>query len=459
MKHIDALRAKAEKAIARQEELLTLAATENRDFTADEQAEFDRLEIEADQTMKNLDSARRSEARSAALKTDARKAVLPAPTNNAVDLITQRDNPHVTSPGLTGNERLGVVAWAVARSKHYASKPALVHLEEAGFQRVADECRAYKDELVRNKTFNSITAGTGDNAITTPLSTEFIETLRNESAFLSGGPVPIDLSYGKLDIPGGNVGASGTYGAEGASIGYQQMSTRKVSLSAKHLSAVTAVGNYAIEISPLAIAAIVGDDLQLGVTLAMDAAGLRGDGTGNNPAGLLTITHATHKISAAAAVAPTYAQVDTEAKRMLTRIRATNIPKRRRRWMMSNRVYTYLQFMRDGNGNLIFPGLSATSPTWYDNYPVTVTEQIPSNLGAGTNESEIYLCDFGHVLMGVARALTLKASTEASYKNSGGTLVSAFDLDETVIRATASHDFDMRHDKGCVILQAVQWGA
>jgi HK97 family phage major capsid protein len=455
MKHIDALRAKAEAAIARQEELLGLAAKENRGFTADEQAEFDRLETEADQTMKNLDVARRSEARRVTLTTDVRRSA-PAPTNDAVDLITQRANPHITSPELTGIQRIGVVSWAVAKQRHFPSKPALVHLEEAGFQTLANESR---ELAAQQKTFNTITVNTGDNAIVTPLSTDFIETLRNESAFLSGGPVPVDLSYGKLDIPGGLAGATGTYGAENGEIGYTEMTTRKISLAAKHLSAITAIGNYSISISPLAIASIVGDDLQLGVTLAMDAAGLRGDGTGNNPAGVFTLTHASHKINAAAGVAPNLAAIDLEARRMLALIRATNIPKRRRRWMMSNRVFTYLQFIRDGNGNLAFPGLSATSPTWYDNYPVTVTEQIPSNLGAGTNESEIYLTDFGHVLMGVARSLVIASSTEASYKNAGGTLVSAFHRDETVLRATASHDFDMRHDKAAVVLRAVQWGA
>jgi len=459
MKHLDALRERATAAVAKQEAMLEKITAEARGFTPEEHTKFDALEVEATAALNTYNQAKTAASRSDALRTDVRRAVPPAPVNNAVDLITNRDNPHVTSPDLTGIERIGIVAWAVARSKHYPSTPAIKHLEEAGFQKMADECRAYKDKLIKEKTINTITAGTGDNAITTPLSTDFIETLRNESAFLSGGPVPVDLSYGKLDIPGGNVGATGTYGAEGANIGYTEMTTRKVSLAAKHLSAITAVGNYAIEVSPLAIASIVGDDLQLGVVLAMDAAGLRGNGTGDNPAGLLSLTHATHKITAAALTAPTFVQVDTEARRALTLIRATNIPKRRRRWMMSNRVFGYLQFMRDGNGNLVYPGLSATSPTWYDNLPVTVTEQIPSNLGGTTNESEIYLCDFGHVLMGVARALTLKASTEASYRNAGGTLVSAFSLDETVIRATASHDFDMRHDKACVVIQAVRWGA
>lgn len=456
MRMLEVLRAKANKAHERMEALAALAQTEARDLTAEEQTEFDAARNTVDKCATDIAALEKTAGNVATIaKAGATASATPA----VIAAVTGRATvPAEPARKMSIQERLGVAAWAVAKQKHYNSKTALQHLEEAGYQALADESRATTAYLNQTKALTSITVGGGDNVIDTPLSTEFIETLRNESAFLNGGPLEVDMSMGSLKISGGNVGATGTYTAEGSDAGYTQMSTRAVNMQAKHLSAVTAIGNYLIDVSPLAVASIVGDDLQMGLTLAIDSAGLRGDGTGNNPAGILSLVNASHKFAATAtSTTPTFAQVDADLRAMLTKARASNIPVRRRAWRMSSRVFTYLQFMRDANGNYYFPGLQLDNPTLL-NYPVGMSEQIPSNLGVGTNESEIYLIDFGHVLMGITRALRLKASQEASYKNAGGTLVSAFSLDETVIRGTASHDFDMRHDKAAVVLHTVKWG-
>lgn len=462
---VKTLREAAAKAAGRMEELATLAETENRDLTEDERKEFDLCAATVDRKTADADRIEKAAGASA-------KATAEPETPKVIKGVTTVDNGHaIEIPGkglfwdekkLTGLEKVGIMAWAAGRAKNYPTKSALQHLEEFGFGQLAEESQKTTDFLKQNKAFQSITVGGGDNVIDTPLSTDFIEFLYNESVFLSAGPVPIDLSFGSLDIPGGNASATAAYKAEGADPTYTQATTRKVSLSAKHLTAVTAISNYLLDVSPLPVAGIIGDNLVMAMSVAMDAAGLRADGTGNAPEGIASLLHASHVIAATAETstgAPTLEEIDYDVKRMLTLLRGTNIPARRRRWMMSNRVFTYLQFVRDGNGNLAFPGLSAPQKTWYDNIPVSISEQVPSNLGTGTNESELYLTDFGHVLMGIARAIRLKSSTEASYIDGGATMRSAFSRDETVIRATGSHDFDMRHDKAGVLMEEVTWGA
>ena len=126
---------------------------------------------------------------------------------------------------------------------------------------------------------------------------------------------------------------------------------------------------------------------------------------------------------------------------------------------MSNRVKLYMETLRDtiGAGQYVFPDLRLPKPMLYG-YPVIVSEQVPSNMGTGTNESEVYLADFGHLMMGVSRALVLTSSQEASYVNAGGTLVSAFAQDETVVRGVASHDFGLRYPAAVQVLQTVKWG-
>lgn len=472
MDHIKALKEKATAALGIQKTLNAKLDVAGYVFTDAEKAEFAKAQTDFDTAMAAIDRAEavaKAEARVAAVNVTPPKAK--AVAGSAVDKVTE---PAATDDGsmdvegdemrdvskLSAVQLLGIGAWAAAKHKMSPSKSAADHLEAAGLNVLADRHRKILKDAIATKSFQTLAGGGGDNTIFTPLSSDWIPTLRNMSAYMSGNPVTIDLSNGSLKLAGGLAGATGTYGTEGANIGYSQMTSRAFTMQAKHLTSITAVSNYNIAVSPFAVAQIVGEDLSIGIGLATDAAGLRANGSGANPTGLRFQTNAANIFAdASASVAPTYAQVDTAAQKALTLIRVSNIPKVRRTWMMSNRVFTYIQFMRNAYGDYLFPGMQQANPTWYDGYPVIVSEQIPSNLGAGTNESEIYLCDFAYTLMGIARQVQLVASNEASYINGASTMVSTFAADETAIRAVCSHDFALKYDKACVIITTVKWGA
>lgn len=465
MKLTDKLRAKMQAALDRQKALLELAGGEDRDLSTEEQAEFDLQSKAYESAEKEFQRAEELDKRVAAQSERARASEKAAKTDTTGNLAA------VTDPSPAGHTRaddriktdidkMGALVWATAKAKDDKKRDALEILDAEGLQKIADWSREERDAQMREKTFLTTGGTSGGNTVFVPLSTDFIDWLRNASAFMAGGPVPVDLSFGKLDIPGGNATTSAAYGTEVADSGYTEATTRKVSLSAKHLKSHTAVSNYNLEVSPLAIATLLGDDLASSWVSGLDAAGLRGDGSGSNPKGILSLVAGANVTAptSATTTTPTYTAIETDAKIMLVRQAASNIPRRRLRWIMPNRIKYYLQFLRDGNGNLLYPGLQSQTPTWIEGIPVIVSEVIPTNLGVGTNESELYLADFGHILIGTARALALKASTEASYKDGGGTLQSAFSRDETVIRATGSHDFGMRHDKAAQVLNAVKWG-
>lgn len=455
MNYRDKLKAKAAGLIARLKEIGELEL--DRELTADEAKEFDDKTAELKGVKSKLDQLDEIEAAEEAVNRSVGRPVADETGNIAAVTCNPGTVPAEPKEKLTDAQTIGVCAWATARNKHYPAESPLAALDKFGFGEIAKACERTRNLIVENKAFESIGAGGGANTIFTPLSSEFIDFLRNETVIMRGSPLMVDLTNGALDITGGNVGVAGTYHAEGADLTYVQATTRKINLSAKHLGAITAISNYNIEISPLPIAQILGEDLLQGVTVSMDSAGLRGDGTGQNPTGLLSLTNAANKFAATGAAAPTIAQADTACRTAQLKLAAANIPKRRLRWIMCNRVHMYLKYLRDGNGNKAYPSLSESNPTW-DGIPVLLSEQVPSNLGVGTNESEIYLVDFGHFLLGVARMLALKSSTEASYYDGVGTR-SAFQRDQTVIRAMSSHDFELRYDKAASVVTAVQWGA
>jgi HK97 family phage major capsid protein len=123
-------------------------------------------------------------------------------------------------------------------------------------------------------------------------------------------------------------------------------------------------------------------------------------------------------------------------------------------WLMSPSVYTYLEGLRDGNGNKVYPEMAAMKlKAW----KIEFTNQLPEDLGVGGNESEIYFVDFSQVLIPDTMNVRLDISTDATYMD-GGQLVSAFSRDQTVIRVIAEHDFGLRHDKACAVGTGVRWG-
>ena len=92
-------------------------------------------------------------------------------------------------------------------------------------------------------------------------------------------------------------------------------------------------------------------------------------------------------------------------------------------------------------------------------WPVFITTNIPTILGGGTNETEIYFVDADEVILGEVEAIQLEASRDASYVTSGSTVVSAFQNDQTLIRATLLHDLGVRHPESVAVKNVVTWGA
>jgi len=91
-------------------------------------------------------------------------------------------------------------------------------------------------------------------------------------------------------------------------------------------------------------------------------------------------------------------------------------------------------------------------------FPFGVTTQVPDNLGDGEDESEIYFVDFADAAIGESSRVEIEISSEAAYYD-GSNVVSAFSLDQTVLRAIARHDFAMRRNTSGAVIQAVTWGS
>ena len=86
--------------------------------------------------------------------------------------------------------------------------------------------------------------------------------------------------------------------------------------------------------------------------------------------------------------------------------------------------------------------------------PFKLTSQIPRTLGAGSDESEVYLVDFADVIIGETTSFLIEASDTAAYHD-GSNVVASFSMDQTVIRAIIEVDLGVRNAEAVEVLTDV----
>jgi len=303
---------------------------------------------------------------------------------------------------------------------------------------------------------NTLTASAGGVLVPTNLASEVIELLRPKALVRRMGARPLPLSNGNLTIPRLKGGAVVGYIGSDTDAPVTNQSFADLKLSSKKLAALVPISNDLLSYSGSNpnVDRIIVDDLTAAIAIREDKAFIRDDGTNNTPKGLLAWALAGNKI--AASDGATLQKVETDLNKAILALEGVDANMLQPGWMMSPRTFRFLEGMRDGNGNKVYPELGQKQ---LKGYPVGTTTQIPNNLGAGSNQSEIYFVDFGDCFIGEDETLLIDYSKEATYKDSDGSMVSAFQRDQTLIRVIAKHDFGPRHVESISVLTGVVWGA
>lgn len=286
-------------------------------------------------------------------------------------------------------------------------------------------------------------------------SSDMIELLKPLTVVRRMGARSVPMPNGNLTMPKKTGRGQASYGAEGTDIPSTQATFGENKFTAKKLTALTPVSNDLIRQASHSALQLVRDDLAEAVSLAEDLGFLRSDGTGDSPTGLRYQANAANVVAeASGSAAPSLAVVDAFLNGLVLKHRLADIPMTNCGWIFSPSVYTFLEGLRDGNGNKVYPEMAQMK---LKTFKIEFTNQLPENLGVGGDESEIYFVDFSQVLIPDTMNISLAISTEASYMD-GGSLVSAFSRDQTVIRVIAEHDFGVRHDKAVAVGTGVMWG-
>lgn len=309
---------------------------------------------------------------------------------------------------------------------------------------------------------------------------EIVELLRPQAVVRGSGPRVIPMPRGTMTLPAQTAAAQASYGTETQKIASSQQQVGQIVASFKKLTALVPVSNDLMRYADPAADAFVRDDLVKIIALAEDYAFLLGAGTQASPMGFTGFanrfavtgggTAGSWSATADSTVAvggnfitsnETYS-LSTAASEMAglaNKLDTANVPETKRVWFSHPRAFNYLYNVQNSLGVYVYREEMQGGKLL--GYPFKKSTQIPVNLwdanGSNKDCSFLILAEMDEALLFDSMSLELAVSREGNYVDAGGNTVSAFQYDQTLIRAIAEHDFQIRHDASVAVAQNVRW--
>lgn len=405
-------------------------------LSAQELEQFTQLETQISELSAKITRAEAAE------RINAQSAV---PVNEGARGITSPPaTAHIT---VTDNEPPGAKMAQMARLLASAQGNQLLAAQMA-------QDGGYGQDIVQ--ALSTTTPGAGGVLVPTNMATSVIPALRPKSLVRAMGAVSIPLNNGNMTLPRvkGNT-MVGYIGAE-QGIPVTDMTFEDMKLQSKTMAALVPIANDLLAFQGVnpGVDVIVAGDMVTSMGLGEDLHFIRSAGSAILPKGLRYWAIPYNVVSAPAN--PSLQQIDLFLGGLMLRLEAANADMANCGWLMHPRTIRWLQSLRDGNGNKAYPEIDQGQ---LKGYRFALSTQIPVNLGVDGDESEIYFVDFADCYIGENGSYTMAYSTEASYKDANGEMVSAFQHNQTLIRILAKNDFAPRHVESIAVGVAVKWGA
>jgi HK97 family phage major capsid protein len=318
---------------------------------------------------------------------------------------------------------------------------------------------------------------------------EVIPLLRALAVVRAAGPRILPMPRGTMTLPGQGSAATASYGAEGSNAKKTQQKLRGIVAAFKKLTALVPISNDMMRYADPAIDAFVRDDLIAVMALTEDLNFIMSDGSQDTPRGYLsfanghvainggtvgnwlTTANSTLAVNGAdpanatggnfitSTAAYTLATAAAELGGSVNRLDTANVRGNKRAWFMHPRSFNYLYNVQNSLGVYVYR--DELNKGTLNSYPVFKTTQIGTNFynadGSHTDCSFVFLVEMTEDMILDSMALELAISKEGTYYDENNNLVSAFQRDETLIRAIAEHDHQVRHLSAVAVIQNVRW--
>ena len=280
---------------------------------------------------------------------------------------------------------------------------------------------------------NTMTPAAGGATVATELhGSKFIEMLRNRSRVLDAGATVMGGLVGNVAIPRQTGTATAYWVTEGNAPSESQQAFDQVPMTPKTVGAFTDITRKMLLQSAVPMQNIVMSDLVAVIGEAVDRAALRGTG-GAQPVGLWGTTGV--NVHAIAGPKPTWA--DMVAMGVKVGVATDNAAGAA--YMVSPKVRGDLLQIEKvaGTGSMIFELDKLGGDGNIGGLKALVSDTMPTNLGAGTNEHAIFCGIWSDLVVGLWGAVDLMLDPY-THSASGGLRITAFQDCDVVCRRPQS---------------------
>lgn len=370
---LEQLRAKRAEAIANMEKLNTTALNENRDFTAEEQSQYDSLNAEQERLKAQATRVEAQEKLNAEMSAPTTKPI------HAPAVVSMKDNEILDETGFESlGEFMGAVKAGSDSRLEYVAQSAGTG-SEGGF-------------LIPKQFGEMIAAFTPETSIVRPRAT----------VIPSGNFPDAAISFPALDQSGDKGVYSGvvtTWVEEGAEIDETGFSLREIELKSKAIAGFIPFSNKLLRNA--AAASTMGTMLMSqAIAKAEDDAFIAGNGVGK-PLGFLN-----HKSTKA---------VNRDTADTVKFIDLANMVQSSKgdmkEWVISQTLYSTIRTMQDGAGQYIFSDAAAGMPAVLLGYPVRWSERTAVKGSKG----DVMLLDLSYYYIKDGSSMVLSASEHVKF--------------------------------------------
>ena len=282
---------------------------------------------------------------------------------------------------------------------------------------------------------------------------EIIELLYPSTVIYSLGARRLGMSNGNLNIPKVKTGTRAMFVGENRAIPKNAPKFGNLRLSAKKLTALIPMSNDLLRSTNFDNDVIVGQDVTKQMALGVDYGALLGKGGEFQPLGIIhnkgvqnidvTSLDASYSSSAGVITAafPNF---------MVASVLRNNVYADGLGFVFNTSVEQFLKSMRDNVGGFIFAKEMNENNTLIG-YPYKTTNLLETTNG----KTCIIFGNWNDLVLGEQGALEIETSREGSWTDEAGNLVSAFENDQTLIRAINNVDAGLRHDESFAIATKV----
>jgi len=282
---------------------------------------------------------------------------------------------------------------------------------------------------------------------------EIIELLYPSTVIYDLGARRLGMDHGNLNIPKLKTGTRAMFIGENRKIPKSAPKFGNIRLSSKKLATTIPMSNDLLRSTSFDNDVIVGQDVTMQMALGVDWGAIQGTGGEFQPLGLFN-NKAVQNIKVAD-IGTSYAKTDGVLTAMFPNFLVASVLKNNvyadaLGFVFNTSVEQFFKSMRDNVGGFIFAEEMNKQHT-LAGYPYRTTNLIETVDG----KTKIAFGNWNDLIIGEQGALEIETSREGSWTDEAGNLVSAFENDQTLIRAIDNVDVGLRHDESFVVATGV----